>query len=128
MNKIACEEDLASEDENIWGNALSKCQSGAPWVCNERKGCVNDGSCFTRLRLEPDQAALRIIELEGEVSRLKCNLTLLFTTFEGHLVQLDMQYKEAVKRNNEPMVWAIDFLRREMRTLIKLVKQQKGVE
>ncbi|MDH2636823.1 hypothetical protein QDS01_18090 [Acinetobacter nosocomialis] len=126
MNKIACEEDLASDDDNIWGKALSKCQSGAPWVCNERKECVNDGECFNILKLE--HALLKIDQLEEEVSRLKCNQTLFLTTFEGHLVQLDMQYQEAVKRKNEPMAWAVDFLRREMRTLIKQVKQQKGVE
>lgn len=128
MKRLPCEEDLSSNDESIWGNALVKCQSGAPWVCVERKACVHEGSCFTNLQLEPEKALLKIDKLEEEISRLKCNQTLFITTFESHLVQMDMQYQEAIKRKNEPMVWAIDFLRREIRTLLKQVNDQNAVE
>ncbi|HCH7478990.1 TPA: hypothetical protein NM870_003620 [Acinetobacter baumannii] len=119
MTPKPCEADLYSEDHETWGKAVSKCSSGAPWECIEKNECVNDGVCFTNPWSDPDKALAKISELEAEICTLKVRETLLITRLQSNLTIITDKYRAALKTGNQPMVWATDFVKREINEIIK---------
>jgi hypothetical protein len=118
MSLKPCETDLLSEDHETWGKAIGKCSSGAPWECIERKVCVNDGICFINPWADPEKAQERIAELEEEISTLKVRETLMVSRLKGNLLMMTDKYQSALKTGNQPMVWATEFVKREIKEIM----------
>lgn len=119
MSLKPCEADLHSEDHETWGKAIGKCSSGAPWVCAEQKVCVYDGVCFTNPWTDPEKALAKITELEEEISNLKMRETLMVSRLKGNFLMMTDKYQNALKTDNQPMVWATEFVKREIKEIMK---------
>lgn len=119
MSLKPCEADLLSEDHETWGKAISKCSSGAPWECAEQKACVHDGDCFINPWTDPDKALAKITGLEEEISTLKMRETLMVSRLKGNSLLMADKYQKALKTGNQPMVWATEFVKREIKEIMK---------
>lgn len=124
MHRIPCEADLASDDDEIWARAVSKCTLGATPQCTETKSCAFEGSCFEIVHVEPGESqtsALEqlVVDLQMKVEQLEVRQNTLLAALEFRLCSTERLYKQAVSKGNETHAFAYHTLKSELKTLIK---------
>ena len=103
MNRIPCEADLMSVDDNTYGNALARCQSAAQ-DCPELGFCRYDGECFNKLTHE--EAVERLEVLEKEHAEYKSKWAKLNARHLHLIASLKASLGSAIKAGLDERVFA----------------------
>ena len=102
MNRIPCEADLMSADDNTYGNALVRCQNAAQ-DCPEAGYCKY-GECFNQLSYVESVERLEVIEKELKHYKSKWSK---LNSQHLHLIScLKLAVSDAVKNNNSEYAFA----------------------
>ncbi|MNR86965.1 hypothetical protein D3C72_178240 [compost metagenome] len=103
MNRIPCEADLMSADDNTYGNALARCQSAAQ-DCPELGFCRYDGECFNKFTHE--EAVERLEVLEKELAEYKAKWAKLNARHLHLIASLKASLGSAIKDGSDERVFA----------------------
>ncbi|MNR82508.1 hypothetical protein D3C72_132690 [compost metagenome] len=103
MNRIPCEADLMSADDNTYGNALARCQSAAQ-DCPELGFCRYDGECFNKLTHE--EAIERLEMLEKELAEYKTKWSKQNANHQHLIASLKTSLGGAIKDGLDERVFA----------------------